>query len=86
MIWHQETWSYRGECSDRQIVEVSGDEYAESLDDGVKAEAEQRGWDPDNLTEEQREVCENATYAEIDDPNTWGHLVGENPNVEFVEK
>jgi hypothetical protein len=85
MIWHNNTQSYRGETSDGQIVDVAGDEYAESLADGIKAEAEHRGYDPDNLTEEQREVCENATYQEIDDPNTWAGLVGDNPNVEYVK-
>lgn len=26
MIWHQETFSYRGVCRDGAIVEVAGDE------------------------------------------------------------
>lgn len=81
---HNDSQSYRGETSDGKIVDVAGDEYAEALADGVKAEAEHRGFDPDNLTAQQREICENATYQEIDDPDTWAALVGDNQNVEFV--
>lgn len=85
MIWRNDTQSYRGETSDGKTVDVTGDEYAEALADGVKAEAEHRGYDHENLTDEQRDECEQATYAEIDDPNSWAALVGDNPNVEFVK-
>lgn len=84
MTWNNDTQCYYGVTSDGQTVEVSGDEYAESLADGVKAEAEERGWDPENLTDEQRDVCEKATYEQIDDPNEWAALAGDNPNVEIV--
>jgi len=84
MLWNNDSQSYRGTTSDEKIVDVSGDEYAESLADGVKMESEQRGWDAENLTDEQRETCEQETYKQIDDPNTWAGLVGDNQNVEYV--
>lgn len=84
MRWNNNTQSYRGTTSDDKIVDVTGDEYAEALQDGVKAEAEQRGLNADSLTDEQRELCEKATYTEIDDPNSWAQLVGDNQNVTYI--
>lgn len=86
MLWNNDTQSYRGTTSDGKTIDVEGDEYAESLADGVKMEAEQRGWDVDGLTDEQRELCEKATHAEINDPNSWAALVGDNQNVTCLEE
>ena len=86
MIWNNDTQCYYGKTSDGQIVEVAGDEYAETLQYGRTHEAQQRGYDPENLTDEQREECEAAVIdgAGLDDPNTWAALAGDNPNVEIV--
>lgn len=88
MTWDNDKQAYYGTTSDGRIVEVTGDEYAETLQYGRKVEAEQRGYDPENLTEEQRAECEDAVVdgAGLDNPDVWAALAGDNPNVEIVEK
>lgn len=84
MAWCHRTQTYRGTTQDSMVVDVAGDTYAQALENGVKAEAEARGWNWHLLTDRQRVVCQQATYREIDDPDTWGDLVGEDPTVTFV--
>lgn len=84
MTWNSDTWSYRGETSDGKIVEVTGDEYAEAFSDGLEALT---GIDDANdIPADLIEQHALEVYAEIDDPDAWAALVGENQNVEFVEK
>ena len=93
MIWNEETQSYRGKTSDGKIVDVTGDEWAESVADGIRAYAENNGdienfdGDIESLRETNPslyENYENLTWAELNDPDMWASLVGDNQNVEFV--
>lgn len=91
MIWHNETQSYRGELSDGKIVDVSGDEWSESLHDGIQSCIEHNeDW---NGTEEEfaqtyptrYDNYENQTLIELNSPEMWAALVGDNQNVTFVD-
>lgn len=84
MTWNQDTLSYRGVTSDDQIVDVTGDEYAESLSDGL--ELLTGITDANDIPADLVERYAPEVYEEIDDPDTWAALVGSNPNVEIVEK
>lgn len=88
MIWHQDTMSYRGECRDGSIVEVSGDEFSESKADGINALVASRNIDREALSVEEDEALidalEDEVLKELDDPDMWASLAGDNPNVEIV--
>lgn len=84
MHWNQNTMSYQGECSDGAIVDVSGDEWSESVAEGVKSEADHRGIDWETITDEQREELTTITENELDDPDWWASLAGDNQNVTII--
>lgn len=93
MIWNNDTQCYRGETADGKIVEVTGDEWAESLADGIKAEIENNEPDFQGDVEAFRESYpsrydnyENQAWSEINDVEMWYGCVGVNQNVEIVEK
>lgn len=90
MIWNDKTQSYRGKTSDGKIVDVSGDEWAESVRDGIQAYVDNNE-NFEGTLEDFREKYpiryenyENLTWAELDDPNMWAPLAGDNPNVEII--
>jgi len=85
MNWNQDTMSYRGTCRNGEIVDVTGDEWSESVADGINALADNRGIAREDLTDEQRDEFEDLTLAELDDPDLWASLAGDNPNVEMIE-
>ncbi len=75
MIWHNDTQSYRGKTSDGKTIDVTGDEYAEALSDGIRILA---GFDDANdVPADLVEKYALEVYKEIDDPNTWQPFVGE---------
>lgn len=89
MIWNQDTMSYRGECRDGAIVEVTGDEWSENVADGINALVDDRKIDREALSvEEDEELINNLrdeVENELDDPDMWAALVGDNPNVELID-
>jgi len=84
MTWNNNRQTYRGETSDGRTVEVEGDEYSEAVSEGLKALT---GFsDANDIPAGLVEKYLPEVYAEIDDPDTWVALVGDNPNVEFVKE
>lgn len=90
MNWNQDTMSYRGECSDGAIVDVTGDEWSESVADGINALIDTRHIDREALTVEEDEALIDQIRTEVenelDDPDMWAALAGDNPNVEMIEE
>lgn len=99
MTWNENKQAYYGTTSDGKIVEVAGDEFAESLRDGIQAFIENQSrvdlggetfeGSPADLLERYPalyEKYENLTLIDLGDPELWAVLVGDNPNVEFVEE
>lgn len=91
MIWNEETQSYRGKTADGKIVDVTGDEWSECVRDGIQAYVDNNESFAGTL-DEFREVYptlyenyENLTWIELNDPNMWSGLAGDNPNVEIVK-
>lgn len=98
MKWNNNTQSYRGETSDGKIVDVAGDEWSESIQDGIKAYisnqshvdlgGESFDGTPEEFAEQYSALYakyENQTWAELNDADMWAGLAGDNPNVEIVE-
>lgn len=86
MIWNNDEQAYIGECKDGAIVSVTGDEWSESVAEGINSEAEQRGIDRETMTDEQRDELAEIVENELDDPDWWASLAGDNPNVELIEE
>lgn len=90
MKWNQDTMSYRGECRDGAVVDVTGDEWSESVSDGINALIDDRKIDRESLTPEQDEELvdqlRDEVEKELDDPDWWAALAGDNPNVEMIEE
>lgn len=98
MTWNNDAQCYYGKTSDGKTVEVTGDEYAESLADGIQSYIDNQSHvdlgqpfegKPSDLLEQNPglyEKYENLTLIELNDPNMWAGLVGSNQNVEFVEE
>ena len=93
MIWNNDTQSYRGETSDNKVVDVAGDEWAESLHDGIKAlmqensDFDEFGLSVELVREKMPQLydhLEDKVLKELDDPDMWAGLVGDNQNVEYV--
>lgn len=96
MTWNNDTQCYYGTTSDGKVVEVAGDEFAESLRDGIQAYIDNQSHvdlgkafegSPDELLEQHPslyENYENLTLIELGDADMWASLAGDNPNVEIV--
>jgi hypothetical protein len=85
MIWNNDTQSYRGTCADGSIVDVTGDEWSESVADGVHAICDNQGLDRHDITDEQHDQFVDETEKELDDPEMWASIAYDNPNVEIIE-
>lgn len=85
MHWNQDTMSYRGECRNGEIVDVTGDEWSESVAEGINSEADHRGINRETMTDEQRDELAEIVENELDDPDWWASLAGDNQNVEIIK-
>lgn len=89
MKWNSDEQAYFGECSDGATVRVEGDEWSESVADCINTQISDRGIDREALTVEQDEALieelREAAENELDEPDMWGSLAGDNPNVSIVE-
>lgn len=90
MIWNNDEQAYVGKCKDGAIVSVGGDEWSESVSDGINALIADRKINREALSvEEDAELIdklEDEVLAELDDPDMWAALAGDNPNVELIEE
>lgn len=84
MTWNDAKEIYTGICSNGREIAVTGTEWAETFSDGLRAVAENNGWDPEQLTEDQNAFCEETTLSEIDDADSWESLMGANPNIWYL--
>lgn len=85
MKWDNDEQAYFGETSDGRTVRVEGAEWSESVVEGVHNICRDRGLDRYELMDEQNEGFVEEVERELDDPDLWAGLAGDNPNVEIVD-